>query len=236
MNNPKVSVVMSVYNGGEYLKQAIASILEQTFVDFEFIIINDGSTDNSEVVIKGFSDSRIKLVSRNNKGLIVSLNEGLALAQGEYIARMDADDIAHTERLSKQVKFLDEHRDIALLGTWVRTIDEVGEVKGEYSYPPQDYSKIKSYAILHNPFIHPTVMFRKAEIVTLGGYSHDYKHIEDYELWSRVLKNCRAANLPEMLLDYRVLAGGITKSHNLEMRLRGLKVRWLVIKRLVLGI
>ncbi|NTU98957.1 glycosyltransferase [Candidatus Falkowbacteria bacterium] len=234
MSLPRVSVVMSVYNGGEHLKDAVKSILDQSFAAFEFIIINDGSTDGSEAVINGFSDPRIRLVSRENKGLVYSLNQGIELAQTDLIVRMDADDVAAPDRLEKQLHYLDEHPEISLVGSWAKTIDSVGSVTGEYNYPPVSYGKIKAYAIIHNPFIHPTVMFRKTAIVSVGGYNPRYKHIEDYELWSRVLNRYQGANLPEHLLFYRLSGQGITKSHNLEMRLKGLVVRLLVIKRLFL--
>lgn len=236
MNNPKISVIMSVHNGGEYLKEAIQSVLNQTCADFEFIIINDGSTDNSLSIINSFQDQRIKLISRENKGLVQSLNEGMKLATGEFIARMDADDISLPERFSRQVEFLKKNPDIYLCGTWAKTIDANDKITGEYTYPPLTHDKIKKYLLLHNSFIHPSVMFKKEVINKVGVYNKKYKHIEDYEFWTRVLKNFKTANLPEFLLKYRINQTGITRSKNLEMRINGLMIRLLVLSRLFLNL
>ncbi|HAS7841575.1 TPA: glycosyltransferase family 2 protein, partial [Vibrio cholerae] len=139
MSSPKISVVMSVYNGEKYLGEAIDSILKQTFSDFEFIIINDGSTDKTLEIIKSYmkKDDRIVLVSRENKGLIVSLNEGLDLAKGQYIARMDADDISIKSRFEKQIEFLDSNPDIGVCGTWVEVFGENIKSK-KWKMPTQD--------------------------------------------------------------------------------------------------
>jgi len=123
INMSKVSVIMSVYNGEKFLSQAIESILSQTFIDFEFIIINDGSHDGSLDIIRSYHDQRMKLISRENRGLISSLNEAISLANGQYLARMDADDVSLPERLARQVSFLDNHSEIAVCGTWAEVIN-----------------------------------------------------------------------------------------------------------------
>lgn len=234
MNNPKVSVVMSVFNGEKYLHKAIQSVLEQTYDNFEFIIINDGSTDNSESIARSFNDQRIKIISRENKGLVKSLNEGMAMATGKYIARMDADDICDIYRLEKQLNYLEKNNDIDLCGTWAMAIDDADKIIDKYDYPPLAHHEIKKHLLFHNAFIHPSIMFRRGIVEKVGGYSDNYKYIEDYELWTRILRACKSANLPEYLLQYRINQSGITRSKNIKIRVKGLLVRLLVILRIFL--
>jgi len=230
---PKVSVVMSVYNGEKYLKEAIESILDQTFIDFEFIIINDGSTDSSLNILKEFEqkDKRIKVISRENKGLVISLNEGVKLAQGEYIARMDADDVSDPKRLEKQLKYA-QNEGLWVCGTWAKKVNDKGEAIGDMNYPPSS-KKIKSYALLHNPFIHPSVIFKKDIFEKVGGYNQNFKNIEDYELWTRIVFKYKTGNMSEMLLSYRVHTEQVTKKNNILMRIMGVFVRILAIFRFV---
>jgi len=226
-------VVMSVYNGEKYLKSAVESILNQSFKDFEFIIVDDGSTDESLNILKSFQshDSRIKIISRENKGLVFSLNEGINLAQGEYIARMDADDISKISRLEKQFKYMKENS-LVICGTWAEGIDEVGNKIKDMNYPPSE-KKIKIFSLLHNPFIHPSVMFRKDIFEKVGGYRKFFKHIEDYELWTRIVFKYKTGNIPEALLEYRFHGSQITQKRNLQMRLKGVLVRTLALYRFI---
>ena len=233
--HPKISVVLPVYNAEAYVGKAIESILHQTYADFELIIINDGSTDQSLEIVQSYTDSRIKIVSRENKGLISSLNEGFALARGKYVARMDADDIALPQRFEKQVALLDVMPSVALCGTWVDVIDAQGVVKGDYAYPPIDTKAIRTYTLRHNPFIHPTVMLRKNVFEKVGGYRSVFKHVEDYELWTRIVFAYDVANIPEKLLHYRVSGESITRKNQIAMRLRGMWVRVLAMWRKVKG-
>lgn len=228
---PTISVIMSVYNGEKYLSEAISSVLSQDFSDFEFIIIDDGSTDKSLEVIKSFDDSRIKIVSRKNRGLIKSLNEGIALARGYYIARMDADDVCLPNRFSVQLKAFSDSN-IALVGSWATKIDDTGKEIGVMNYPPREYKEIKKFFIKHNPFIHSTVMIKKFIFKEVGLYKDEFKHAEDYELWSRVLKKFKAINITEPLIKYRLSNNGVTKKHNLFMRYQGVRVRILGLIRL----
>jgi glycosyltransferase involved in cell wall biosynthesis len=229
---PKVSVVMSVYNGEKYLRSSIESILRQTYSDLEFIIINDGSTDTGLDIINEYAkkDERIKLISRENIGLVYSLNEGIKKAQGEYIARMDADDIAMPVRLEKQLKYAQEEG-LAVCGAWAEGIDDLGNKIKDMDYPP-DTEKIRRYTLLHNPFIHPSVIFRKDIFEKVGGYRQFFKHIEDYELWTRMVFKYRTGNIPEKLLQYRLHQDQITNKDNLKMRLKGAVVRILALIRL----
>jgi glycosyltransferase involved in cell wall biosynthesis len=226
----KVSVILPVYNGARYIAESVTSVLNQTFTDFELIIINDGSSDNTSEILKTFTDSRIVLIQRENRGLIDTLNEGLAFAHGEYVARMDADDVMLPERLAKQVAYLDDHPRVAVLGGWAEVINESGEKIGFYDYPPTDYHKLRTYILKSNPFIHSTVMFRREVILRAGGY-RQYRHIEDYELWTRVVFKYQGTNLPEPLIKYRVHLESITSKNRYRMLLLGILVRLLALQR-----
>ncbi len=209
---PLVSVVMSVYNGEEYLSDAIESILSQTMEELELIIIDDGSSDASLELIKGYKrqDARIVLISRENRGLIASLNEGIGQARGKYIARMDADDISLSERLQVQVDFMEQNPNIGLSGTWIEAFDESGtKVIGRYSV---DHPMLRCELLFSSPFAHPSVMMR-SELLRDNGLSYDkaYVDAEDYELWYRCAKVTRLANIPQVLLRYRLLAQSVTR-------------------------
>ena len=203
---PKISVLMPAFNSEKYIKEAIESILSQTFHDFELIIINDGSTDSTEKIILSYKDTRINyLKNETNLGLISTLNKGINICQGEYIARMDADDISHTDRFNRQVHFLDENPDIGLCGTWIylfrnKNIEIKEEIKNTTN---QD--EIVEDMLLYNQIGHPTVMFRKS-ILENGrfNYNSSYKHAEDYKLWTDIIQVTKIANLPEFLLYYRI--------------------------------
>ncbi|XAG07680.1 glycosyltransferase [Vibrio metschnikovii] len=212
MSSPKVSVVMSVYNGEKYLEEAIQSILDQTFTDFEFIIINDGSIDKTLEIIQSYinKDNRIVLISRENKGLITSLNEGLNLAKGQYIARMDADDVSLPDRLSEQVKVMEEKKEVIICGTWIRKLYEDGNTELSKYYVND--SAIKAKLVRACCFAHPTVMLR-ADIFkkNLLFYEQEYLHAEDYALWAKASSYGNFYNIPKVLLNYRVLNNSITR-------------------------
>lgn len=211
-----VSVVLPAYNAELYLKEAIDSILEQTFTDFELIVLNDGSSDSTEDIILSYSDRRIVYVrNQENLGLIETLNKGISLAKGKYIARMDADDIALPERLAKQINFLEENTQYGVVGSFAQIIDS----KNIYKVPVTD-KEIKAFLYIDSPFIHPSVVIRK-DLLTNNLYDHQYHRIEDYELWVRLSSQTKFYNIPEILLNYRVLEGSessLLKS-NLERKL-----------------
>lgn len=234
-NTPKVSVIMSVFNATPFLAESVSSILNQTYKNFEFIIINDGSTDKTSEILSRFSDPRLKIIHQNNRGFTKSINYCLRLAKGKYIARMDADDISLPERLSRQISFLDSHPDIALCGTYAIAINESGQEIGRYTYPPVNHSDILRLLFRHNPFIHPSVMFRKKVIDQIGPYNEKFPVAQDYELWSRLAPQFKTANLPEFLLRYRILKKSVTRQKNRSWyRLwLGIKIRLLVIWRLI---
>lgn len=201
---PKISVLMSVFNGQPYLKKSVRSILNQTFEDFEFIIINDGSNDGSKAVLERFADrdNRVRLVHQENRGLVPSLNRGLSMARGRYIARMDADDISLPERLETQVRFLDSHSEVGIVGTQHIWIDGDGEIT-HYPSLPTDPSYI-AWRLLFEPcIVHPSIMARRSLMQKLDGYMEWAKYGEDYELWTRAVLESRVANLSEVLIKYR---------------------------------
>ncbi len=199
----KVSVLMTVYNAEKYLKDAIESILSQTFTNFEFIIINDGSTDNSAQIIRSYTDERIKFLdNHNNKGLPASLNEGIKISSGEYIARMDADDISYPMRLEKQVLYMDRHQEVGVSGTGARrSIRGVGYTL----IPPTDHKEIKAELLFETVLCHTSVILRRAELETHHlWYDESYQYAEDRELWSRASKKIKFSNIPEILVFYRL--------------------------------
>jgi glycosyltransferase involved in cell wall biosynthesis len=202
---PTISVVMSVYNGGPYLRQSIESILNQTWRDFEFIIVDDGSTDDTARIIGSFQDERIILLSQTNQGLQRSLNRGIKRARGRYVARHDSDDMALPRRLSIQLAFLKRHPQVSLLGTNLLIINSDGEIIGRDLGRATDDLELKWRLLFSNPFAHPSVMIRREAFDDVGLYSEsrDYRYIEDYELWSRIGKRYQIANLREPLVQYR---------------------------------
>jgi len=198
---PKVSVLMPVYNAGVYLREAIESILDQTYLEFEFIIINDGSTDNSKEIILSYNDPRIKYFeNKENLKLITTLNKGLEIASGKYIVRMDADDISLPNRIEKQVKFMDSNPEVALCGSWFKAFGESNQI-GKYATSNDD---IRIRMLYQTQFCHPSVIIRK-DILTQNKYKFDFNfiHAEDYELFVRISEKYKVANIPEVLLKYR---------------------------------
>lgn len=201
---PKVSVVLPAYNGSKYIGDAVESIISQTFGDFELIVINDGSTDETLDIVQRFTDRRISIHSQANIGLAGTLNRGLGLARGEYIARQDQDDWSFPERLAKQVAFLEAHPACALLGTWAEIWRDARQAGRTHAHPADD-TDLKFLLLLDNPFVHSSIMLRRTALDRVGGYSTDpgRQPPEDYELWSRIAREFDVANLPEVLHVYR---------------------------------
>lgn len=199
----KVTVLMPVYNGEKYLREAIDSILSQTFSGFEFLIINDGSTDRSVEIINSYEDPRIRLIDNDgNLGVAATLNEGLKLAEGKYIARMDCDDVSLPTRLEKQVEFMDSHPLVGISGTW---IEMVGAREGCIWKTPVTHEKIVCTLLFESALAHPSVIIRKSVVdINRLEYDPSFKHVEDYELWLRASRFTRLANLGEVHLLYRI--------------------------------
>lgn len=222
-----ISVLMPVYNTKEeYLRASIESVLNQTFTDFEFIIVNDGSTNNAEEVILSYKDNRIKYVKQENQGIVGALNNAWSKASGKYIARMDSDDIAYPERFAKQIKFLEENPKYSLVGSWAKIIPSKNIIK-----LPQD---IKIMDLLADcMFIHPSIMFNKADFEKFNlQYETGFEYAEDYCLYANAVKYLKMTNLQEVLLDYRVYPEN-SSSKNRDVRIRSsFKVQDLILENL----
>lgn len=199
--SPLVSVILPVFNCEQYIEKAILSILTQTYAKFELIIINDGSTDDTLNVIKRFNDNRIVIVENSiNLGLAASLNKGFEKARGQYIARMDGDDVSFQTRIAKQLSYMIKH-DVDICGTFVHTF---GEQKEQIWTYPVNHHEIKAALFLNSPFAHPTVMFKTGNHKLSFRYDVSYKRSQDYELWHRLKKNYKFGNVPKILLAHRL--------------------------------
>ena len=199
---PKVSIIMSVYNSEKYLKDAIDSILRQTFPDFEFIVINDGSTDASKDIIAGYSDSRIRLVEQSNTGLTKALIAGVKKAEGEYIARMDSDDISMPARLKRQIEFMELNPLYGAVGTSAEIIDDGGIVIKK-AIVPHSWFFIKKLLKYGNCFLHGSMMIRRDDYMRVGGYREGFIISQDYDLWLRLSRVKKMKNLNETLYCWR---------------------------------
>lgn len=213
----RISVVMSVFNGEKYLREAVDSILAQTLTDFEFIIVDDGSTDRSLEIIQSYArqDARILVVRQaENLGLAKSLNRGIALARGDLIARMDADDISLPDRFETQVQFLYENPDVDLVGSWVEFIDQNGKTTGEVSKYPGSAMGLRWGLFFENHLWHPTVMARRSFFDCADVYDEAFDTTQDYELWARSNLHSRYRNIQKVLLKYRMHDSSISKLRN----------------------
>jgi GT2 family glycosyltransferase len=209
---PKVSVLMSVLNGQEFLRPAVDSVLAQTFADFEFIIIDNASRDDTPAILASYSDPRI-VPLRNDRvrSLTQSLNKGLQAARGEYIARLDADDVAAPDRLAQQVAFLDGNLDVLLVGSGARAIDEAGRVIGRID-PPRTSADLYDALAFSNPIVHSAAMFRREAAVALGGYPETFVYAQDLALWLKMAQRGRIGMVPAQLIDLREHKSQATQS------------------------
>jgi len=200
-----VSIIMSVYNGERYLSEAVNSILNQTFNDFEFIIVNDASTDDIWGILNQYKDKRISIINNiENVGLTKSLNKGIQASKGKYIARMDADDISMPQRIALQVDFMERNENIAILGTDYYPIDELGRRTQAKLDRPITSEEIRKNIFLYNPFIHSSLMIRKTVLDEFGGYDKRFELAQDYELSLRILSRYEGYNLPKILVAFRI--------------------------------
>ncbi|MBH5321825.1 glycosyltransferase [Aurantiacibacter sediminis] len=218
--SPALSVAMSVYNGERFLAPAIQSVLDQTLGDFEFLILDDGSTDSSRAIIEEFAkrDARIKPILRENRGLVASLNQLLGTATAPIVARMDADDICHPERFAKQIAFLAAHPDHGVVGSWSEDIDEHDRpwptAGVDHALTNEEMQAVAARG--GQLLVHPAVMYRKDIVLGVGGYHAAFRHCEDYDLWLRLASETKMANLPERLLRYRHYAEQVSKKYVTE--------------------
>jgi glycosyltransferase involved in cell wall biosynthesis len=212
MPNPLVSVVLPVYNCPNYVGEAIQSVLAQTFHDYELLVIDDGSTDETPSVLARYRDSRVRVMTQSNRGLAATLNRGIELAKGRYIARQDQDDFSYPQRLARQVAFLEAHPGCGLVGTWADIWRENASTGRQHRHPSGN-ALLQYQLLLNNPFVHSSVMIRKAALDRVGPYSTDNgrQPPEDYELWSRVARVYEVSNIPEVLHMYREVPGSMSR-------------------------
>ncbi len=217
--NPRVTVLITVHNGARHLRPAIESVLGQSYGDFELLIVDDGSTDDTRQIIRSYRDARIRLTECGaNIGIPRAANKGLREARGELVARQDADDISHRSRLGCQVEFMDRNREIAMVGAQVRFIDDAGApMRAGGWHKAQSQSGIRWQLMFDSPFNHSTIMFRRAIVwQEMGGYNERFPTSLDFELCSRVARACPVRNLPQALVDYRVHAQSVSANYRVE--------------------
>ncbi len=227
---PLISVVMPVFNCGQYLPEALASLFIQSFTDFEVIAINDGSTDNSPEILERFAriDSRIRIINQNNSGIVKALNRGIKESRGAYIARMDGDDISFPSRFQEQVDILNTKPDVVLVAGDFEVIDELSCTMYREAVAPDD-EFIQRAFYLRNAIAHGSVMFRKSIVESLGGYSDKYGPTEDMALWMHLSKKGRFAATGTCVYRWRVNRNGITSTNNPEsvrQAMKHLERRW----------
>lgn len=226
INNRLVSVILPVYNGEKYIAQSVDSILNQTYNNIELIIIDDGSNDNTLKIINSYSsDPRVIIITRENKGLVHSLNEAIDISRGRYIARMDADDIASVDRIEKQIDFLSNNIDVAIVGSRVILINENDDEIGR-CYRPLSLDAIKCHFYYGSPLVHPTVVYNlnvlsKDKIK----YCKDDYPAEDLGLFLRISKDFKIRNIKYPLLKYRITSTGISLSNNEKQRNKSIDLR-----------
>ena len=221
MNPTAITVLMPAYNAEKYIAEAIRSVLEQTFPDFELLIINDGSTDNTLTVIRKFNDPRIRLIECEHRGVAPTLNHGLYEARGFYIARFDADDICYPERLRTQYDFMQANPDYILIGSEEDYIDVNSEYIFTSKYPAYSDAGIRRLDYSVCPFSHVSVMYKKDEVIKEGGYDDHAHTFEDHLLWLKLIKKGKVCNLRQPLVKYRFSPGSVT----IDEKWRGRKFR-----------
>ncbi|NDC38582.1 MAG: glycosyltransferase [Proteobacteria bacterium] len=213
MDYPRLSVLLPVYNCAAYISEAVKSVLNQEFVDFELIIIDDGSTDRTPEVLTKFRDSRIRLFHQSNQGLARTLNRAISFARSMLLARQDADDISLPKRFERQVRYMEAHADCGLLGTWAQ-IMEIDRLSDRFHQHPTSDSLLKYELLFNNPFVHSSIIMRKEIVTAVGGYTTDpaRQPPEDYELWAKISRISNVANLPEVHVIYREIPTSISRT------------------------
>jgi len=222
---PAVSVLMGVRDGAPWVSSAVASVLEQTLDDLELIVVDDGSTDGTPDLLAAVRDRRLRVTRQPRAGLTAALARGLALARAPLIARLDADDVALPERLALQVAFLAAHPDVGLLGTAAREVDADGREIGVVR-PPESDGALRRMLIRRNPFVHSSVMMRRAAAERAGGYDATIAVAQDYDLWMRLSRLVGLANLPDILVMRRLLPGRVSVERDSERLRAEAGIRW----------
>jgi glycosyltransferase involved in cell wall biosynthesis len=230
-------VVLAVRDGVRWLPESVDSILGQSYPDVELVVVDDGSRDGSADWVAGRRDSRLVLLrNERSEGLSAALNRGLAAVSGDYVARMDADDAAHPERLRIQVGVLERRPDVGLVGSRIETVDESGRPHATSFDPPEGEALVAWRLLLFsNPVCHPTVLFRRSLLREVGGYDTSLTTSQDRDLWSRMLLVSRIVNVPERLVRYRVHANSVSVSRAAEQRRNSLAIRRSLLRRFLGG-
>ncbi len=221
MNNPKVTVLMPAYNAGKYIREAISSVLGQSFTDFELLIVNDGSTDDTVNIIHSFGDARIVLINQDNRGVARALNLGLSYARAPYVARFDADDVCYPNRLKIQYEFITAYPEYSIIGSAVDYADADGH--HIFTHHPEGHLNEEIQQLKYNicPFIHSSVLYKKEVIINNGGYNEHAYTYEDHFLWVNILNNQKACNLSQPLIKVRLSPGSVSidgKWHKRQFR------------------
>ncbi|MDN5289479.1 MAG: hypothetical protein JWR38_5753 [Mucilaginibacter sp.] len=226
---PKITVLMPAYNAGKYIGEAIESVLQQSFTDFELLIVNDGSTDDTADVIRSFYDPRIVMIYQDNKGVSLALNKGLKYARAPYIARFDADDVCHTERLQLQYDFMINNPEYSIVGSAADYMDMEGNYLFTSVPPAFNNEEIQQLKYTVCPFIHSTVFYKKDMILKTGGYNEHAYTFEDHFLWVNILKDQKACNFEQPLIKLRLNPESITIDEKWRPR-KFLEIKYTTLK------
>ncbi len=230
MAAPAVSVLMGVHNGAPWVARAVESVLGQTLPDLELIVVDDGSTDATPALLAAVRDPRLLVERQARAGLTLALNRALARARAPLIARLDADDTALPVRLERQLAFLVAHPEIGLLGSAARVVDEHDQ-EMTVIRPPEDDGAIRRALIRRNPFVHSSIMLRRALAAAAGGYDPSFEVAQDYDLWLRLAPLTAMANLAEPLVTRRLVAGRVTAARDDERLRAEARARWRAVRR-----
>ena len=235
--NEKVSIIMPVYNGEKFLREAIESIVSQTFTDFEFIIINDGSTDNSLLLIKQYAekDKRIKIIDQNNQGVSTSRNNGIKNSIGKYVAFIDCDDLWLSEKLEIQLECFKKDKDLKICGTWGRVIDIAGNEIKKFEYPPLTDKEIKIKSIYKYPFITSSLIIKKEILNMYELFNPKIKLAEDYEFMTKYIYKNKCLNINQYLIKYRIHFNNSDNNiiKKIKFKLMAMKMRIIALFRLI---
>ena len=229
MTYPAVSVLMGIWNGAPHVREAIESVLSQTMADLELIVVDDESTDATPAILGTFRDPRLQIVRRARGGLTSALNVALRLSRAPLVARLDADDLALPERLERQLAFLSTHPDVGLVGTAAREVDASGREVAVVR-PPADDAGIRRALIRRNPFVHSSVVMRRDAVEQAGGYDEAFPVAQDYDLWMRMSRVTRMANLLEPLVVRRLRPGRVSEARDTERLRAEASVRWRAVR------
>ncbi len=239
-NNPLVSILMPAYNAEKYIAEAIQSILNQTFTDFELVIVNDGSTDSTEQIIKSFKDERIRYYYQTNKGVATALNYGLKYCRGKFVRRHDADDISTPGALKEQIEFILNHKDVALISSRQVYMTENGKKCKKYGLPNDNFFKGKEYREINlddftykssSPIVHGSALFDKDLVYKLGNYRPEFITSEDNDLWTRILEHKKIIVLNAKHYFQRLHGSSATKKHNNTLKFYRQKVKDFALER-----